>query len=61
MTSVTAPMDLSSLAGNSSDSDSVLTPMACRMIGWMYYATVASNLGDPAHVETQVGLHLHYF
>lgn len=57
MTTVTAPIDLTSLAGDAITSqEEDLTGIQCRMVGWLYFATVAAAPGDAAHVETQARL-----
>ena len=55
MMTLTAPMDIMSLMGDAIASEGgSLAGMQCRMIGWLYFATVAASPGDAAHVETQV-------
>lgn len=58
LVSVVAPADLKSLTEVVLDGSNGTDATVCRMIGWMYFATVASAPGDKAHVETQVQSHV---
>ena len=59
MTSLSAPIDLLSLGGDTITSGQEnLSGVQCRMIGWVYFAPVAAATGDAAYVAGEVR-HLH--